>query len=135
MLDIGVAVAQSAAGDHVALETRDSAPRAPGRRHGSRRPREDLVRTRRPAAELVGKAGRAGPDLRVVGVDPVGLQVLVFGQAAEVGERRGIVEQELVGDGIDRFLLRPGDIGVGLEAAVACIWRTARRRHSPLAHS
>ena len=132
--DIGVAVAQPAAGDHVAGNS-DSAPRAPWRRHGSRRPREDLVRTRRPAAELVGKAGRTGPNLRVVGEDPMGLQVLEFSQAAEVGERRGIVEQELVGDGIDRFLPRQGQIGVGLKAVLLVLWRKARRRHSHLGHS
>jgi hypothetical protein len=48
----------------------------------------------------------------------VGLQVLEFGQAAQVGERRGIIEQELVGDGVGRFLLCPGEIGVGLKAAL-----------------
>ena len=54
----------------------------------------------------------------MVGKNPVGLQVLEFSQAAEVGERRGIVEQELVGDGIDRFLPRQGQIGVGLKAVL-----------------
>jgi len=28
----------------------------------------------------------------MVGIDPVGLQILELGQAAEIGERRGIVE-------------------------------------------
>ena len=46
-----------------------------------------LVPTRRPAAELIGEARRAGPELCMVGIDPVGLQVLEFGQAAEVAER------------------------------------------------
>ena len=52
----------------------------------------------------------------MIGVDPVGLEILEFGQAAEIGEWR-VAEEILVRYGIGRFLLGHGEVGVGLKIA------------------
>ena len=54
----------------------------------------------------------------MVGVDPVGLQVLKLGEPAERGKRRRIVEQELIRNRIGRDLPRHRNIAVSLERAV-----------------
>jgi hypothetical protein len=74
---------------------------------------------RRPAAELVDGTCRGGDEPVVIGIDEVRLDVLKPGQAAEVVERHGVVEQKLVRNRVDRSLLRHGDIGVGLQVSVS----------------
>src|SRR6202047_4674724 len=69
----------------------------------------------RPAAELENGPRRGGDELVVIGIDEVRLDVLKPGQAAEIGERHGVVEQKLVRNRVDRPLLRYGDVAVGLE--------------------
>ena len=70
---------------------------------------------RRPAAELVDGTRRGGDELVVICIDKVRLEVLKPGQTVEIGERHGVVEQELVRNRIDRPLLCHRDIAVGLE--------------------
>ena len=58
-------------------------------------------------------------NLIVVGVDPVAVDILQLGETAEIGERRDVVEQILIGHHLGRFLLADGKIAVGLEIAAA----------------
>ena len=53
----------------------------------------------------------------VIGVDPVRIEVLQFGHAAKIGERRDVVEQILVGHHVGGFFKANGEVGVGLEIA------------------
>ena len=71
----------------------------------------------RPAAKFIGGAGRAGHELGVIGIDPVRVEVLQLGQAAEIGQRRGVVEQILVRHHVGGFLLADGEVAIGLEIA------------------
>jgi hypothetical protein len=53
----------------------------------------------------------------VIRIDPVRLDVLELGQAAEIGQRRGIVKQKLVRYDVGRFLPRDSEVSIGLEVA------------------
>src|SRR6516165_3395127 len=90
-IDIGVTGAQPRAIDHVGRESR--------------------------TVPLVRQASRAGHVLVMVGVDPMRRQVLKPGQAAEISERRRVIEQELVRYRLRCLLLTDRQVGVGLEIA------------------
>ena len=92
-IDVGVAAAQPAAVEH--------------------------INAKPCAVPEVGRAGRAGHNLGVIGVDEMRLDVLELSQAAEIGERRRVIEQILVRHHVGGSLLGHGKIAIGLEIA-AC---------------
>ena len=78
---------------------------------------KDLFRVRWSVAEPIDCACGTGHNLRVIRIDPVRLDVLELGQAAEIGQRRGIVKQKLVRYDVGRFLPRDSEVSIGLEVA------------------